>query len=105
MNKQYLFKDYHPHGDVAKDLEMLNKQIEVGKLLNANPAILEFIEIQIQMLLNTLVGVISGTAEHVKDVTLMHTHQIAVYRFMHDMATKNDELVQQYAEHLKQRGE
>lgn len=77
--------------DIAGDLEVLNRQIEVGNLLLTNPAILAYLEFQINMLVCELVEINQdphGDAIRVKDAVLLRTQQIAVYRHLHDLASK-----------------
>jgi hypothetical protein len=76
---------------VKEDLDFLNKQIEVGTLLVANPAILEYLEYQIDLLVCELVGINQdphGDSVRLKDAVLFRTQQIAAYRHLHDLASK-----------------
>lgn len=83
------------------DLEVLNKQIEVGTLLLGNTAILDYMEFQINMLVCELVEINQdphGDASRVKDAVLFRTQQIAVYRHMHDLASKLPQMKAVYNE-------
>lgn len=88
---QVLFEDIKPHGDPKKDLAFLYKQIQVGEALIANPILIDYLEVQIAMLVNSLVDFTSDPnrdAVRFKDAVLFNTQQLAVYRHLHDLASK-----------------
>ena len=87
--------------DIKGDLEVLNRQIEVGNRLVANPAILDYLEFQVNMLVCELVEINQdphGDANRVKDAVLLRTQQIAVYRHLLDLATKLPQMNAAYIE-------
>lgn len=91
---EVLFKDVKPRGDAKKDLAFLYKQIQVGEAIASSPVLIDYLEIQITMLVNSLVDFTSDPnrdAVRFKDAVLFNTQQLAVYRHLHDLASKLSE--------------
>lgn len=81
------------------DLEFLNLQVHVGSIMLANPGIIRYIELQTEMLMCELSGFNqdpNGDAVRFKDAVLMRTQQIAVYKHLHDLASKHKEMQAAY---------
>ena len=95
---EVLFKDIKPSSP-KEDLDFLYKQIQVGEAIASSPAIISYLEDQISMLVNSLVNFTSDPnrdAVRFKDAVLFNTHQLAVYRHLHDLASKLPETTAAY---------
>lgn len=98
---QVLFEDIKPHGDPKKDLAFLYKQIQVGEALAASPVLIDYLETQITMLVNSLVDFTSdpgNDAVKFRSAILFNTQQLAVFRHLHDLASKRAEMNAAYEE-------
>ena len=92
---QVLFQDVKPNGDPKKDLEFLYKQIQVGEAIAASPVLISYLETQITMLVNSLVDFTSDPSNdpaRFRAAVLFNTQQLAVYRHLHDLASKRTEM-------------
>lgn len=64
----------------------LLKLVNVGEELNKVPAVKEFLELQINMHLNTLTSHVSGTPEFLKEQLIRVNAEIGVYKYLLEAA-------------------
>lgn len=80
---------------IEADLEFLSLQVAVGAALLANPAITRYLELQVEMLTCQLMDFNkdpNSDAVKFKDAILLRTQQVAVYKHLHDLASKHSEI-------------
>lgn len=74
----------------------LYQQIQVGKTLQDNPIILEYIEKQVAMLVSEVVAKYQGHPEEIKDYVVKRNVQIATYKHLHELATECEKNLKEY---------